>query len=150
MIQLKRTNSKDSDFVRLVKSLDEDLQVRDGDEHSFFAQFNKIDLIQNVVVAYNNGKALGCGAIKPYNNEIMEVKRMFVSSEARGKGIATLILKELEKWAQELNYNGCILETGEKQPEAIGLYVKSGYERIPNYGPYVEVNSSFCFRKKLS
>lgn len=146
---LKRTNSEDFDFVELVAKLDKDLAIRDGDEHAFFAQFNKIDMIKHVVVAYENDVAVGCGAIKEYQPYTMEVKRMFVEPSFRGRGIAQKVLAELEVWTSELNFKKCILETGIKQPEAIGLYKKCGYTQIENYGQYANVKSSVCFEKSV-
>lgn len=150
MYAIKRTNSTDSDFQKLVVDLDKDLAIRDGDEHSFFQQFNKIDAIKYVVVAYENGTPVGCGAIKEYEQNVMEVKRMFVPIEKRGNGIASIVLTELEIWAKELGYKKCILETGVRQPEAIQLYKKNNYQLIKNYGQYAEVKSSVCFEKELA
>ena len=113
-------------------------------------QHNKTDSIKYVVLAYENSEAVGCGAIKEWNSETMEVKRMFVPLKNRGKGIASFVLKELEHWAKELGYKKCILETGEKQPEAIQLYTKNNYNLIPNYGQYAGVEASKCFEKYLS
>lgn len=147
MIQLIRTNSENIDFQKLVHLLDADLAIRDGDEHAFYAQFNKIDTIKYAVVAYENEVAIGCGAIKKYTDDTMEIKRMYVPVDQRGKGIATLILHVLEKWTAELSYKKCILETGIKQPEAIALYLKNDYKIIPNYGQYANVENSVCFEK---
>ncbi len=148
MSNCKRTTSDNLDFQALVVLLDRDLSIRDGDEHAFYAQFNKIDNIQNVIVYYEDGVALGCGAFKKYDSETVEIKRMFVTPEHRGKGIAHAILTELEIWAAALNYSQCILETGVKQPEAIGLYQKAGYTIIPNYGQYENVENSVCMKKR--
>lgn len=150
MYTLLRTDSANADFGQLVVALDKDLAIRDGDEHAFFAQFNKIAAIKHVVVAYEGNQLVGCGAIKEYEPGVMEVKRMYVSLEKRGNGIASLVLQELEKWAAELGYTKCILETGLKQPEAISLYKKNNYILIPNYGQYAEVESSVCFEKVLA
>jgi len=147
---LIRTDSDNSDFRELVRLLDQDLQIRDGNMHSFYAQFNKIDKIRCVVVACENGQAVGCGAIKEYEKGVAEVKRMFVKPEWRGQGIAKRILSELEIWANELNFSECILETGKNQPEAIGLYQKSGYQKIPNYGQYEDIELSVCMRKFIA
>lgn len=149
MIRITRTDADNPDFIELVKYLDADLAERDGQEHSFYAQFNKISKIKYVVVAYENNQPLGCGAIKEYAPDTMEVKRMYTSPEHRGKGIASQVLAELERWAAELSYQTCILETGKKQPEAIALYKKNGYQRIPNYGQYAETENSVCFEKKI-
>jgi len=149
MINLVRADSNNSDFRELVVLLDRDLRIRDGDEHSFYAQFNKVDKIRHVVVAYEDGEAGGCGAIKKYAEGVMEIKRMFVRTERRGRGIAKSILADLEAWANELGFSECILETGLKQPEAIALYQKSGYETIPNYGQYEGIDNSVCMKKSL-
>jgi len=149
MIQLKRTHSDDKTFQLLVKELDIELAVRDGNEHAFYAQYNKLDQIRHAVVAYFGETPVGCGAIKEYSPEVMEVKRMYVPLAHRSQGIASLVLKELEKWAKELGYKKCILETGLKQPEAIRLYEKNGYNSIPNYGQYSGVENSVCYEKAI-
>jgi GNAT superfamily N-acetyltransferase len=149
MLTLRRTDSTDPDFIELVKHLDADLAQRDGEDHSFYAQFNKIDRIKHVIVAYEADRPVGCGAIKEYSPGTMEVKRMYTSPESRGKGIASKVLSELELWASDLAYEKCILETGKKQPEAIALYKKRGYKVIPNYGQYADVEDSVCFEKHI-
>ncbi|HTB07933.1 MAG TPA: GNAT family N-acetyltransferase [Bacteroidia bacterium] len=149
MITCIRTSSENPDFQKLVKELDADLSIRDGAEHGFYSQFNKIDAIKYAIVAYENGIPVGCGAIKEYSEDTMEVKRMYVPINKRGKGIASKVLKELEKWSVELNYKKCLLETGKKQPEAIRLYTKNGYKIIPNYGQYKGVENSVCFEKEV-
>ncbi len=149
MINLRRTDSDDADFKALVRQLDADLAVRDGADHGFYSQFNKIDKIRHAVVCYETGEPIGCGAIKAFDGEAMEVKRMYVSPEGRNKGIATRVLAELEDWAKEMGYTKCVLETGKRQPEAIALYEKNGYRRTENYGQYVGVENSVCFAKKL-
>jgi len=147
MIKCIKTDSDNEDFRRLVRELDADLQKRDGEEHTFYAQFNKIDRIKHVVVACVNNEAVGCGAIKEHSTNAVEVKRMYVQPHHRGKGIASEILMALEAWAAQLNYTKCVLETGKKQPEAIRLYHKNGYAVIPNYGQYENVENSVCFEK---
>jgi putative acetyltransferase len=149
MIKLIRTDSSNKDFVELVNLLDKELQIRDGDEHTFYARYNKIDKIKNVVVAYYNDVAVGCGAIKEYEPGTMEVKRMFVKDEYRSNGIATKVLIELENWTRELDCSKCILETGVAQPEAIHLYKKNNYIVIPNYGQYAGVEKSVCMEKDI-
>lgn len=148
-MQIIRTDSDHPDFRTLVALLDQDLAVRDGEDHAFYAQFNKVDKIKHVVVAYLETQAIGCGAIRAYSPDTIEVKRMFVLPECRGKGIAGAVLAELEAWAAELGFLRCILETGQMQPEAIRLYQKSGYALIPNYGQYAGVENSVCMEKML-
>lgn len=150
MINYIKTNSKNSHFLQLVALLDADLKIRDGEDHEFYAQFNKTVNLNHVIVAYNDEQPVGCGALREFDKETMEVKRMYVLPERRGEGIASTILQKLEQWAAELNYKKCILETGKNQPEAINLYAKSKYNRIPNYGNYQHVENSVCFEKKLT
>jgi GNAT superfamily N-acetyltransferase len=147
--RLARTNASDPAFRALVAELDKDLAIRDGNDHAFFAQFNKLHDIQHVVVVWDGEVPVGCGAFKPFDVDAVEIKRMYVPPQHRQKGIASLILQELERWAHELGYARGVLETGEKQPEAIALYTKRGYRVIPNYGQYADVTSSVCFEKHL-
>ena len=147
MTTIIRTDSANPDFIDLVKLLDADLAKRDGKDHSFYAQFNKIDKIKNAIVLYDNDKPVGCGAMKEYLPGTMEIKRMYTLPESRGQGIAGKVLTELETWAKELDYAKCVLETGKKQPEAIGLYTRHGYSIIPNYGQYEGIENSVCFEK---
>jgi GNAT superfamily N-acetyltransferase len=149
MIRLKRTNSDNKDFIDLVKLLDAELAEIDGEEHVFYAQLNKTDKIKHVIVLYENEKPVSCGAIREYSPTSMEVKRMYTLPDCRGKGLATKVLDELEKWASELSYQKCILETGWRQPDAIRLYEKNGYNRMPNYGKYAGIVNSVCFEKEI-
>ncbi len=145
-----RTDSSSGDFQQLVKLLDADLAIRDGAEHAFYNQFNKIQNIRNVVVCHEKGIPIGCGAFKPYEENTVEIKRMFVLPEYRGHGIGLAILQQLENWAGELGYTACVLETGKKQPEAIALYQKASYSIIKNYGQYENVENSVCMKKVFS
>jgi len=149
MLTLTRTDSTNTDFINLVKELTAYFAVIDGEDHAFYSKFNKIGSLKHVIVAYESDKALGCGAIREFSTDIVEVKRMYVLPECRGKGIASKILAELEGWAKDLGYNTCILETHKKQADAVALYNKAGYRVIPNCGQYANMETSICFEKKL-
>jgi len=149
MLTLKKTNSDDGDFVNLVEQLDSYLAELDGEEHTFYNSLNKIDKIKHVIVAYEDNNPVACGAIREFSPVAMEVKRMYTIPAHRGKGIAAKVLNELENWAAELSYEKCVLETGNRQPDAIHLYTRKGYKRIPNYGKYLNVGNSVCFEKEL-
>lgn len=148
-LHIERTTSDNKDFRWLVAQLDQYLAGINGDKNDFFAAHNKVDLINHVVVAYLNHVPVGCGAIKMYNSETMEVKRMYVPANYRGQGIATVVLLELEKWSAELGYPRCILETAKSMVDAVALYKKNNYRITPNYGQYAHVESSVCFEKAL-
>ncbi|WP_435132047.1 GNAT family N-acetyltransferase [Formosa sp. A9] len=148
-MELVRTDASHPDFIGLVRALDTELAIRDGEDHAFYHQFNAITHLKHCIIMYHNGIPLGCGAIKPFDDTSVEVKRMFTTPESRGKGLASELLNALEQWATELGYSSCVLETGLKQPEAIALYTRNNYERIPNYGQYINVTNSLCFKKVL-
>lgn len=148
-IQIIRTDSGNPDFVKLVAFLDAELTIADGDDHEFYSGYNKIDQIRHVVLVKNGDQALGCGSIKEFEPGIMEIKRMYVLPDFRGRGLASMILANLESWARELSVHTCILETGKRQPEAIQLYKKNNYQQRPNYGQYEGIENSLCFEKRL-
>ncbi|MGB5189273.1 GNAT family N-acetyltransferase [Robiginitalea sp.] len=142
-----RTDSRDPDFRLLVEKLDAELSLRDGPDHSFYHQFNGIEDLDRVVVAYEGSVPVACGALKPFGGEAMEIKRMFVLQLYRGKGAAQKVIHALEEWARESGLSRCVLETGKRQPEAIAFYQKTGYVQIENYGPYRGIENSLCFEK---
>lgn len=147
--KLIRTNSENKDFIQLIQALDAYLKITDEDEHDFYNQFNNTDVLKNIVVIYVDEIAVGCGAIKKFDETSVEVKRMFVALEKRGSGVAQKILQELEVCAKELGYQKCVLETGVRQVEAVKFYKKCKYQIIPNYGQYQGMENSICFEKQL-
>lgn len=149
MNQLLRTNSENSEFAELVGFLDADLAEKNGSQDDFFKQFNHVAAIKHVVVLHENNLAVACGAFKPYSDTQVEIKRMFVRPEFRGKQYGKIILSELESWAKQEGFTEAILETGLKMQAAITLYKRTGYEIIPNYGQYQGVSDSVCFKKLL-
>lgn len=150
MRRLVRTTSENPDFRALVQLLDQELAARDGADATFYAQYNKLDLIRHAVVAYLGEEPVGCGAFKEFATDTVEIKRMFVAPTQRQQRLAQATLAELECWASELGYASCVLETGKRQPEAIALYQRCGYALTPNYGQYVGVENSVCMRKALT
>jgi GNAT superfamily N-acetyltransferase len=102
-----------------------------------------------LVVRDDDGVAVGCGGVARFDGERGELKRMYVVPSARGLGLGRRLLLELEAEARRLGYRALVLETGDRQPEALGLYASSGYERIPCYPPYDSRALSLCFEKRL-
>lgn len=148
-MQIIRTTSKDQDFAHLIAALDGDLYQRNGEAQLKYRPYNKVDMIKHVVLVYVDGKPVGCGAFKKYDDKSVEIKRMFVYPEMRGKRLAARILQELENWAVEEGYTRAVLETGHKQTEAIRLYTIAGYSRVENYGQYIGMEESICYQKEL-
>ena len=146
---LTRTNSLDADFKALIKLLDQNLIEINGDIQSVYDEHNLLDFIATVVIVYDNDVPVGCGCFKKFDDKTVEIKRMYTRPTARGKGVASAILAELESWAKETGYSAAVLETGRKHHEAISLYHKLGYADAPKYGPYINLPESVCMRKGL-
>lgn len=150
MTKFVRTTSENSDFRNLIIALDEDLYLRNGEAQLQYRQYNQVDQIDHVVVVYSEEKPVGCGCFKKFDDTTVEMKRMFVLAEMRGKQLAAQMLQELEKWAVEEGNTAAVLETGHRQVEAIRLYAVAGYSLIKNYGQYIGMEDSICYRKELN
>ena len=147
MKRIIRTDNNNLDFQALITELDAYLKITDGEDHEFYNQFNSLKKINNVVVAFQNEQAIGCGAFRKFDANTVEIKRMYVKVTYRGSGVANTVLSSLEQWASEEGFTKCVLETGNRQVEAIKFYKKAGYKSIPNYGQYTHMEDSNCFEK---
>ena len=96
-----------------------------------------------------DGRSVGCGGVCRFDVTRGELKCMYVEPAARGLGLGRRLLDALEAEARRLGYAAIVLETGDRQPEALGLYASAGYERIPCYEPYASRELSLCFEKLL-
>lgn len=149
MLEIRRTNSDNPDFPLLTQQLDVTLCEIYGTKQEDYEQYNRIVNLPTVVLAYLDNVPVGCGCFKIFNQDSIEIKRMYVVPEHRGKGVASRMLYELETWAIELNYTYAALETGKKQLEAISLYQNLGYTITNNYGQYDGNDNSICMLKSL-
>lgn len=149
MLQIQRTNSENPDFKNLTQELDVTLCDLYGTKQEDFEEYNRIVDLETVVVAYEDETPVGCGCFKKFNDDSIEIKRMFVKTEYRGQGIASRILYELEKWGYEKKYSYSFLETGNKQLPAIAMYQNLGYMIIDNYAQYADNGISVCMMKSL-
>lgn len=140
----------DSEAVSLIAALDAELHAR-YPEMEGIGDFRPEQVVSDGVflLARVNGHALGCGAVRRYDAVTAEVKRMYVSPEARGKGLGLHLLEALESHARRLGYQRLILETGLRQPEAIRLYEKAAYTRCSCWGAYASDPLSVCFAKEV-
>ncbi|WP_395057804.1 GNAT family N-acetyltransferase [Flavobacterium sp.] len=148
-IEIIKTTSENADFGALITALDASLWERYPELKTNYWGNNVIELNPNVVIVYFDNNAVACGCFKKYDKNTIELKRMFVSPEARGLGLAKKIILELELWAHELGFSCSVLETLYKQKEAIGLYQKVGYTIIDNYEPYIGLENSICMQKQI-
>ncbi|MCX6319529.1 MAG: GNAT family N-acetyltransferase [Bacteroidetes bacterium] len=149
MIRIERTHSSDIHFIQLTTRLDKELKTLYGSSQEEFDQYNVMTELNTVVIAYIGDQPVGCGCFKPVDAHTAEVKRMYVDSKLRGRGVGAAILLALENWARDSGFHSFILETGTIQTEAIRLYEKHRYQVIPNFEPYIGNELSICFGKKL-
>ena len=146
---LKRTTTADKDFQLLVNRLDHELWDELKEDQATYDPHNKVPDIKTALLIYINDEPVACGCFKPFDEETIEVKRMFVQKAYRGLGLSKKILNELEQWAIENNYRQAVLETSIHFTTARKLYETSGYAVIPNYGPYIGLQESVCMKKEL-
>ncbi len=148
-IRIVKSTSENKDFIALVASLDQSLWESYPELKVDYWGNNIMEMNPNVVIIYLNDVAVACACFKKYNINTIEIKRMFVSAEFRGKGLAQKMLRELESWAKEAGFSFSILETLYKQNAAIAMYQKLGYVVIENYAPYISRESSICMKKNI-
>jgi GNAT superfamily N-acetyltransferase len=149
MVKIERTNAQNISFQNLIQELDNNLwAMYNNHDYKFNVDIN-VENIETVVLASIGNITVGGGCFKVLNDEIVEVKRMFVNPYFRGLGVASNILDELITWARELGYTTVVLETGLKQQEAINLYEKHGFSVISNFGAYVGMPESICMGRSI-
>lgn len=144
-----KTTSENPDFLFLIETFDTFLWERYPELKKEYWGNNIIEFNSNVFIIYLDDEPVACGCFKKYNNNIVELKRMFVSPKARGLGLAQMIIGELEVEARNQGFEIMILETLYKQIEAINLYQKVGFKIVDNYEPYVGLTNSVCMSKSI-
>ena len=149
-LTVKRTTANNPDFIYLVSLLDHELWVELNEDQSTYDQYNKVSDISTAIVIYADEKPVACGCYKKHDDKTVEIKRMYVDKNYRGKGISRIVLNELEKWSIEKQYEFAILETSVHFDVAKNLYQKAGYAVIPNYDQYANLQESVCMKKKLA
>jgi len=152
-IEILTVDSRSGEAAGLIRALSDELARRydfADDGSGNFKPEGALVAGSAFVIARAAGNAVACGAFRPLEADVAEIKRMFVVPDCRGRGYSKAILNELERLARENGYTTVRLETGDRQPEAIRLYERAGYRRIPNFGIYVENEMSVCFEKQLS
>ncbi|MCE7068024.1 GNAT family N-acetyltransferase [Dyadobacter sp. CY326] len=147
---MTRTNSENPDFKKLTDLLDDELCLLYNTQKADYEEYNRITNLQTVILAYENDIAIGCGCFKVLDEKTIELKRMFVSPASRGKGIASAMVTELEQWAKELGFVNAVLETGNKQQQAIKMYLKLGYSLSERPGQNQEIGHSIFMQKQLA
>jgi len=145
------TDECNKDFILLCHLLDAFLnELVGGEEHrSEYIQYNTLNDIHDIIVAYDGNIPVGCASFKHYEDGIAEVKRVFVKNTHRGQGVSKHLMTQLEEKAKEKGYSKFVLECGEPLETAMSLYRSIGFRTIPNYGPYINMQESVCMEKAL-
>ncbi len=149
-IELVRCTTSAPAFQALIAELDAELRSRYGDVQDLYSPLNTVVEIETAVIARDADHTIGCGCFKEHAPGVIELKRMYVTPSARGRRVGGEIIAALEAWARELGYTSAVLETGDLQPDAVALYTRCGYQRIPCFPPYDRLPVSICMRKALS
>lgn len=146
--KIERTTTDNVNFRILEKELDDELHKIYGEMQNNYSTANTVQNLETIII-YESEKPIACGCLKPIENGLAEVKRVFVSIESRGREIAKIVVKEIEKLANEYDIKALILQTGIKQKAAINLYKSMEYNVIENYGLYTNDANSVCMKKIL-
>ena len=151
-IDIRRENILSPVPQQLISALNGELEIRYPEEGANFFRLDPVEVAEGrgaFLVAYINDEPVGCGAVRRIEPTVAEIKRMYVAPTARGRGVGKRIITELEAIARGLGINRLVLETGPRQPEAIAVYKRSGFAKIPLFGEYVNSNFSVCMAKDL-
>ena len=138
---------------RLTAALNAELTSYYPEEEAHYFRLNPSDVAPGVgtfLVAYNGSEAIGCGAVRRLGEAEAEIKRMYVVPTSRGQGVGRSLLSALEEEARALGADRLLLETGDRLPEALALYVRAGFSVIPRFGEYVDSPLSLCMAKDIS
>jgi GNAT superfamily N-acetyltransferase len=148
-IEIIITTPYDKNVIPLLEDLSNNLGVRFGnDGKDSFQEWQNENPKYIFAMACENSETIGCGAIRPINEKVAELKRMY--SKYKRKGIGVSVLTFLEAKAKEENYTEIWLETRKKNSEACHFYLNNGYKQIDNYGKYINNTEAICFGKKIN
>ena len=143
-ITLRRTDSDSGEFKNLISNHDKELE-------SYSDIYKNDSEIQgaSIIIAYYDNKPVGCASFDHYDNDTIEIKKLYVLPEFRDVGISEIVLKDLEQWARENKYNNAILETRFPYNREVNIFEDNGYNIIEKFGNYKYIENSICYGKKL-
>ena len=148
---VRETDWDDPSAVSLRAAQRAEIEERYGTPDSEPGPAPTADDITVFFVAFaDDGTALGCGGLRQLDDTEAEIKRMFVLPAHRGRGVSTAILSALENYGRQRAWHRLVLETGDRQPDAVRFYQREGYTHIPNFGHYAGSLNSLCFEKPLT
>jgi len=149
-VDYKYFSTVTTDFENLSNEFNREFTKKFGKAQDKYQKYNLLNNIKDVIISYIDEKPIGCVSVRFYDEDIYELKRMFIKAEYRGLGISKIMLAMIENKAKEKGVNKIILETGAHLEQAVQLYKKSGYQKIVNYGDYANIPESICMEKILT
>lgn len=150
MIEVHEVAWAHPDAVTLRAEQRTEIDARYGTPDSEPGPAPSADDVSAFFVAYRDGEPVGCGGLRELDASHAEIKRMFVRPAARGSGVSSAVLARLEHTARGRGYDRLLLETGDRQPDAMRFYEREEYVRIPNFGYYADEPSSICYEKRFT
>jgi GNAT superfamily N-acetyltransferase len=151
-VDIRREELSSPSAQQLILALNTELEARYPEEGANFFRLDPDEVIEGrgaFLIAYLEGRPVGCGAVRRVEPTVAEIKRMFVDPSARNRRVGRRIVDSLEEEARRLGATRLLLETGPRQPEAIALYQHAGFSEIPLYGEYIGSQFSVCMAKDL-
>ncbi len=151
-IRIEEASPTDPDYLRLTRALDEELHTLYPIESVYSVAPDKLAApgCCLLLARSEDGRVVGCGALRKLGPTLAEIKRMYVDPDLRGHRLGRRILDQLEARARAFGYRRLRLETGTLQERAVNLYVSAGFTRIPCYNEYADDPHSLCFEKRLT
>lgn len=143
------TNEKDERFIQLSNELNDEYYMNIGEDSLKYLEYNTLEDPHVVLLVLNWGNPIACGSYRIFDNESVEIRRVYVKKRYRKKKIAYKLVKALEKLAMENNFKYSYIETGTDNLAAINLYKKLGYEKIENFGFFKDDDLCICMRKEF-
>ncbi|MBO0423164.1 GNAT family N-acetyltransferase [Enterococcus plantarum] len=149
-LKIKQVKTTNPDLLSLIQELNNFFDEEWGKEVAQrYQNHHNLAEMSYAVVAYDDGKAVGCGCWKLLDKQTPEIKRMYVKQTYRGNGTAEKIIQALERDMLEKGYQQAVLETGKEMVGAIRFYERHGYRIVSNYGEFVEDDLCICMKKTL-
>lgn len=143
------TNEKDERFIELSNELNNEYYSNIGEDSLKYLDYNTLEDPHVVLLVLNWGNPIACASYRIFDEQSVEIRRVYVKKRYRNKKIAYKLVKALEKLAMENNFKYSIIETGSENMAAINLYKKLGYEKIDNFGFFKDDDACICMRKEF-
>lgn len=151
-LAVRRESIESRAAIDLINELNAELSHRYPEEGANYFRLSAAEVEPGrgaFFIARADNIPIGCGAVRLIDSATAEIKRMYVVPRHRSAGAGAALLARIEQAAVELGARRLVLETGVRQPEALGLYTKFGFAEIPAFGEYVNSPLTRCMAKAI-